>query len=96
MTNQSDFAKHQPWDSVLQNSESEVVARNIMIILARTGNQFRMLTWEEYFFERHHDGNFNYLEERYFDLVIDYFKSADTARLFSPVWKEIKSSLLNL
>lgn len=36
----SDFLKH-PYDSVLQHTEDEIVARNIMVILNRTGNEFR-------------------------------------------------------
>lgn len=41
-----------PWGSIFQNHESEVIARNIMIILARTGNTFRELTYNEYKQER--------------------------------------------
>ena len=44
----SDFRKH-PLDSILQNTESEIVARNIMVILARTGDEFRLMEWDEYF-----------------------------------------------
>jgi hypothetical protein len=37
--------KNHPYDSRLQNNESETVARNIMVILSRTGNEFRLLSW---------------------------------------------------
>lgn len=41
-----------PWDSVLQNAESETIAQNIMIILKRTGDKWRKLSFEEYQQER--------------------------------------------
>jgi hypothetical protein len=82
----SDFNKH-PWGSVLQNSQSEVVAHNIMVILERTGNKFRKLNWVDYKQERQKDGNFTEGEKYYFDQVIGYCKSADTAKLFSAEWR---------
>ena len=75
-----------PFGSVLQNAESEIVARNIMVILSRTGNTFRNLTWEEYKKERLQDGDFSQNEYEHFQSVIDYCKSADTAKLFSKEW----------
>jgi len=82
----SDFTKF-PFSSVLQNSESEQLAQNIMIILKRTGNTFRELSWEEYKLEREKDGYFSDTEERYFNKVIDYCKNSETAQLFSNSWK---------
>ena len=78
--------------SVLQKSEAETVARNIMVILARTGDEWRTLTWEEYETERKKDANtgFSHIEKGYFNQVIPYCKSADTAVLFSPVWSNNK------
>lgn len=75
-----------PMGSVLKNHESEVIARNIMAILNRTGNTFRELTWEEYSKERKKDGNFSEREKGYFDDVIKYCKSADTAVCFCEDW----------
>lgn len=75
-------------NSVLQKSEAETVARNIMVILARTGDYFRNLTWQEYKKERKKDGNFSENERSYFDQVIKYCQSEDDAILFSPVWGE--------
>lgn len=77
-----------PMGSTMQKSEAETIARNIMVILARTGDTFRLLTWDEYKTEREKDANFSTGERAYFDVVIDYCKSADTARLFSPVWEK--------
>lgn len=88
MLKPSDFCTH-PWSSVLQNSESETVAGNIMCILKRTGNKFRELPWDEYKTERLKDGNFTDGEHCLFDKVIDYCKSPDTAKLFCPDWKEV-------
>lgn len=75
-----------PWNSVLQNSQSETIALNVMKILARTGNKFRPLKWEEYKEERLCDGNFSDQEKRYFDNVIEHCISPDTAKLFSKEW----------
>jgi hypothetical protein len=81
----SNFTKF-PWNSVLEKSESETVAQNIMKILKRTGNIFRELSWEEYKSERQKDGNFSDIEKSYFDEVIKFCKSADTAKCFSKTW----------
>lgn len=83
----SDFMTH-PFASVMQNAESEIVARNIMAILSRTGDTFRLLTWEEYKTERLKDGNFSENEKPYFTDVIGYCESEDTAKLFSKAWNK--------
>jgi hypothetical protein len=83
----SDFTEF-PCSSVLQKSEAETVAQNIMKILKRTGDEFRPLSKEEYIDQREIDGNFSRGELSYFDQVIDYCKNADTAQLFSKVWKQ--------
>lgn len=77
-----------PWDSVLQKSECETIARNIMIILKQTGDIFRDLKWGEYKKERLKDGGFTQSEKEYFDQAIPHCKSADTARNFSKVWEK--------
>jgi hypothetical protein len=82
----SNYMKH-PYDSVFQNNESETIARNIMVILARTGNTWRDLTWDEYATERQKDGGSVLYEYSLFNKVIGYCKSPDTAKLFSPAWK---------
>ena len=62
-----------------------------MKILNRTGNTWRELTWEEYKKERLKDfySGFSAREQFYFDNVIGFCKSPDTAVLFSNVWKKI-------
>jgi len=87
MSKPSNFTA-QPWSSVAQSSEAETIARNIMVILKRTGDTFRNLSWEEYSQERKKDGKFSEREKKYFNQVIDYCVSAETARLFSRTWKE--------
>ena len=87
-----DFCEAHPWSSVFQNSESETIAANVMVILKRTGNTFRDLSWEEYKEERLKDENFSEIEKPYFERVMPYFKSADTAALFSPDWRKIAES----
>lgn len=86
MKKPSNFMK-QPWDSVLQSSEAETVARNVMVILARGGDTWRTLSWAEYEQERQKDGSFSNSEERYFNLVVDYCSSPDKAEKFSSAWR---------
>jgi hypothetical protein len=88
MKKPSEFAKKHPFGSVFQKTEYEVIAKNIMTILGRTGDTFRELPWEEYKTERQRDKQFTDREEGYFDSVIEYCESAKTARLFSKSWKD--------
>lgn len=81
----SDFLRH-PYDSIFQHTETEVVARNIMVILSRTGNKWRHLSWDEYQTERLKDGNFTGAEFREFEAAINYCTSEEQARQFSPEW----------
>jgi hypothetical protein len=85
--NPSNFLKV-PFDSVLKNSESETIARNIMVILSRTGNQWRSLSWEEYKEARVKDGNFTQSERQYFDKVAGFCVAAESAKAFCPSWAE--------
>ncbi len=84
----SDFTAH-PWSSILYKSEAETIARNIMVILKRTGNEWRELSWEEYKTERLKDGGFTQSERRYFDDVIAYTTSPEQAAKFSEVWNKV-------
>ena len=86
-TKPSHFLNH-PFESVLYKTEAETVAMNIMAILARTGDEFRKLTWEEYEAERLRDGKFSHTESWWFNEVLRYCKSADTAKLFSRDWDD--------
>lgn len=79
-----------PYSSTLCKVEAEVIAMNIMVILSRTENKFRKLAWKEYKKERLKDEDFTDGEHEYFDKVIDYCKSSDTAKLFSNVWNEVE------
>jgi hypothetical protein len=81
-----------PFDSVTHKNEAEVVAQNIMAILARTGNRWRPLGWYEYKDERELDGLLTERERQYFEEVIDYCVVTDTAKLFSPVWRKVCES----
>ena len=87
MKTPKDFRGH-PYDSVLQKMEAEIVARNIMVILARTGNVFRELTWGEYKAERTKDGELGGLwkEKLYFGKVLPYCVSPEMAVKFSLHW----------
>lgn len=91
----SDF-RVQPWGSVAQKSETESIARSIMVILSRTGNTWRELTWEEYSLERGKDaktdkgGGFSdWREKPHFETAAPYTVSEEKARSFSPSWAEI-------
>ena len=91
MLKPSDF-KVQPWNSATGTCESEIIARNIMVILSKTGDEWRELTWEEYKEQRLKDGNFSSVEGGLFDKVVRFCKSADTAVLFSKTWDDIAKS----
>jgi hypothetical protein len=82
----SDLSNIYPLDSVTQKSECETVCKNIMMILERTGNQFRDLTIEEYVNERKKDCGYSEIELLFFEKVQKYTVSEATARLFSPAW----------
>lgn len=69
-------------------SVAERIARNIMVILSRTGNEWRPITWEEYQAERQKDGGFSESEKLYFDRVISYCKSAEDADRFCSSWRK--------
>lgn len=75
-----------PFGSVLKKSECETVARNIMVILSRTGDTWRVLSWDEYKLERMKDGNFTESEKVYFDQVYGFCVAAESAEAFSPGW----------
>lgn len=79
--------------SILKKSEAESIARNIMAILSRTGNEWRTLSWEEYVDERKKDhatdkgGGFrDYLEKPYFEQVAGFCSSPSSAEQFCKGW----------
>lgn len=84
-TKPSDFC-NQPYASVMNKSEHKTIAANIMLILKRTGNKFRVLSKDEYIKERKKDGHFSMGEMGFFREVISYCTSAKMAKLFSPTW----------
>jgi hypothetical protein len=79
-----------PYSSIFGECNCEVIAQNIMVILKRTGNAFRLLTWKEYSKERKQDGNFNTREERFFNKVVESCSTEAGARKFSKEWREVK------
>lgn len=85
MLQPKNFLSH-PYNSVMNNSEHETVARNIMVLLDRTGGVFRPLSWEEYKAERQKDGNFSEAEKYYFDRVAGFCVAAESAMAFCPGW----------
>lgn len=74
-----------PWDSVLKQTEAEIVAMNIMKIRRRLGNRWE-LSWQDYERERRKDGNFNPIEQHYFEQVIPLIPDAIGAIAFSTSW----------
>lgn len=86
----SDIVEIEPMSSVLKKCEAEIVARNIIVILYRTGDRFRDLSWEEYKKERLKDKNFWEGERKWFDLVIYYCTDKEKVKKFSKKW-DVKS-----
>lgn len=81
-----------PMESVMQKCEAEIIAANIIHILARTGDTWRTLTWDEYKEERLKDegkpgAGFSWREQPYFDAVLPYTISESAARTFCKGWK---------
>jgi len=81
----SNFTTH-PYGSILQNNESETVARNIMVILSRLGDEFRLLTWDEYKEQRMKDGKFTESEKPLFERVVGFCVAAESANAFCNGW----------
>lgn len=76
-----------PMDSVLQKLEPEIVAQNIMKILAhKRDDQWISLHYDEYETERLADGDYSEGERHWFNKVIGYCNSPDTADLFCEDW----------
>lgn len=104
MIKPSDLKNRFPLDSTLQKIECEIVARNIMVILARTGDKFRKLEWEEYRLERIKDANdsankntpFSEYEKPYFDAVAYLSKGREEQLVgFSNDWRKVIDLISN-
>ena len=74
-----------PWDSAVQDADSEVIAVNCMKIMRRLGDNWG-LTWATYSAERKKDGGFGSSEKYHFDRVQQYVKDGESAKRFSKVW----------
>lgn len=74
-----------PFESVLQKTEAEVIAVNIMKIRRRLGDKWE-LSWDEYKAERLKDKGFSWEEEGYFNKVMPLIPDAIGAIAFSGVW----------
>lgn len=81
----SNFTR-QPFGSIAKKSESETVASNIMRILKRTGDKWRLLEWTEYQHERRKDGNFSIDEKYHFEDVNHFCVSEQQAKKFCNDW----------
>jgi len=78
-----------PVGSVSQNGDTETIARNIMAILSREGNQFRELSFDEYKLSRIQDGATEFAvsaEKPHFDIAAPYCISAQRANDFCEGW----------
>lgn len=85
----SDFVKVSNMGSIFQNHEAEVVAANVMKILSRTGDNFRLMSWTEYRTEREKDGDFTTREQRFFEDVAEYCANSHGAAAFAPGWAQL-------
>lgn len=86
----SDFMLCHPWNSVLESSECESMACSLMATMNKNGNEWIQPTYEQYVDYRKGLGaGYDVGGKDQYDKIIDYLKSEDTARLFSPSWKEL-------
>jgi hypothetical protein len=74
-----------PMGSVLQKSEAETIAANIMAIRVRLGDRWP-LTWLDYKRERQKDGEFTMTEKGYFEEVYPLIEDQIGAISFAPAW----------
>ncbi len=74
-----------PFGSILQNSESETIALNSMVIRKRLGDKWD-LSWKEYKAERKKDNGFTEGEKTYFEKVIPLISDVIGAISFSQSW----------
>lgn len=82
----STFSKIFPTACIYGQAEYEMIAKNVMAILKRKGDTFRLLSWEEYKLERKIDGSFTEREKEYFDKVVGSCEAEEKARRFSGEW----------
>ena len=88
MKNPSNYTSY-PMGSVSQNSETETIARNIMVILSKSGDTFRELSFDEYQKARIEDGatiSDTLGEKPYFEKCVGYCVSSDKADSFENGW----------
>lgn len=81
----SDYTVY-PHGSVM-DQYAEMIAKNIMKILAKNGNEWRRLEWNEYSHEMCIDVDFCQDEIDYFEKVNDFCVSPNHAACFSEVWE---------
>jgi hypothetical protein len=87
-TRPSHFTNY-PWSSVKQKSEWESIAQNIMRVMSEHGNDFSIgLSLEQYTAYREKEGGSVRISQESFDELMEYCKSAETAKLFSKDWKD--------
>ncbi len=85
----SAFKDTRPMGSVYQNNESEIVARNIVTILAREGDTWRQLDEETYVKHREKDGEWSEGERFLFKQIKGDITSFLDAVTLSPRWAQI-------
>lgn len=83
-----------PWESLLQKSECETIARNIMVIRKRLGDKWD-LSWTEYKKEREKDGGYSWAEKDYFKEVMPLIRDAIGAISFSRSWADAARKATN-
>lgn len=81
-----DICKIHPFDSILQKAESEIIAKNIIVIQSRIDNKFQLIDWDIYYFHRMQDGNFSESEKKYFDIISPLLTNEKDVRKFSKAW----------
>ena len=67
----------------------EITALNIMTILARTGNDWRLLQWDEFRSELDKHGNYPPGTRKFFNYAVAHTQSAEAAKQFCPVWAKV-------
>lgn len=78
-----------PFGSIAKNNQSETIARNIMTIMHRNGDEFQPVSAEMYRTERLKDGATDKAidgEMHYYNSVIEHMQSPETVEAFCKGW----------
>lgn len=82
----SDLVGIFPFASIMQKSECETIAKNIIVIQSRIDNKFQLIDWDTYYVHRRKDGEFSDGEKKFYEMVAHLLTTEELVRKFSKYW----------